>query len=257
MAVTNGRWEGQIVVPTGGWDMELVEAAPASGSGTATVSAGTYSWATFITEVNDALDAAGNASYNSYLNDGEGAAGSAVLQNDTTNEFAITWTDTALRDLLGFTGDLSGGNAYTLNHVKGLWLPDTAPITPYGISDPTDELNETVTESEDAEYMHALIYSRKLVYENLTFEALAAKKVRIAQESTTGESLQQFLRDVCEGDVSYLTLRRVRIFPDADVDGTYIDVRIGARGRKFAPPQTSERYTGLFDVIFPRIVQVP
>lgn len=50
--------------------------------------------------------------------------------------FAVTWTNTTLRDLLGFTGDLSGASSYVAPlHSKLWWSPgyDETPDTPTGV----------------------------------------------------------------------------------------------------------------------------
>jgi hypothetical protein len=45
-------------------------------------------------------------------------------------EKTTTWSSSTLRDLLGFTGTLTGGTTYTATHTPShLWLPDHAPAT--------------------------------------------------------------------------------------------------------------------------------
>lgn len=50
--------------------------------------------------------------------------------------FSVTWTDTGLRDLLGFTGNLAAGTSHTATNVSPLlWSPAKPPSTelsPYG-----------------------------------------------------------------------------------------------------------------------------
>ena len=44
--------------------------------------------------------------------------------------FTVTWTDTALRDLLGFTGNLAGAATYTgTNQARYNWYPNTGVAT--------------------------------------------------------------------------------------------------------------------------------
>jgi len=46
------------------------------------------------------------------------------VQLDATTDFVLTWTDSALRDLLGFTGTLTGDNTYTATYTpQGTWFP--------------------------------------------------------------------------------------------------------------------------------------
>jgi hypothetical protein len=48
---------------------------------------------------------------------------------DTTSEtFGITWTDTALRDMLGFTVNLTGNYSYQSgNRMRNVWISDYTP----------------------------------------------------------------------------------------------------------------------------------
>jgi hypothetical protein len=56
------------------------------------------------------------------------STGLATLDCDGTTT-SVTWTDTALRDLLGFTGNLSGSTSYTAtNQMRYVWRP-SRPLT--------------------------------------------------------------------------------------------------------------------------------
>lgn len=76
------------------------------------------------------------------------------------NNFSIVWTDVALRDLLGFTGNLAGANAYTAPNQHQLsWYCDNPPTRL--ILDPT-ERRGSLTVADDGTpvgtywYEHAL-----------------------------------------------------------------------------------------------------
>lgn len=65
------------------------------------------------------------------------AGATAVLTRDRrvklasgAGNFTVTWDSTALRDLLGFTGDLSGASSYTATNVSPLLWSPAKPLTP-------------------------------------------------------------------------------------------------------------------------------
>ena len=52
-----------------------------------------------------------------------------IVNMNRGSTFTVTWTDTALRDILGFTGNLSGASTYTApNQHRYGWYPDS-PIS--------------------------------------------------------------------------------------------------------------------------------
>ena len=51
------------------------------------------------------------------------------LYTADSSTFSVTWNDTDFRDILGFTGNLSGANSYTATHrARYTWVP-THPMT--------------------------------------------------------------------------------------------------------------------------------
>jgi hypothetical protein len=56
-----------------------------------------------------------------------GSTAGHITISHTTN-FSINWTDTELRDILGFSGNLSGANSYTGTYrPKYMWISDYTP----------------------------------------------------------------------------------------------------------------------------------
>lgn len=111
----------------------------------------------------------------------------------------ITWTDTGLRDLLGFTANLSGATSYTGTHqARYVWRPSRA-ITGYpaAMTYPEGPLVERSTtrlfRANDGTLRSiegSLLYDGSFRYENLT------KAEVITSSSTVWETLQQFWKDV-------------------------------------------------------------
>ena len=236
MAITNGKVEGLITIPTGG--VQALTCTDDNATPTAiTVDAGYYYWSSAGTGSEDwAAQLAEDINAEADLTDtwtvtvgaGEAGTGKCTIAADGA-VCTVTWQDTNIRDMCGFTGNLSGSTSYTsTNHVKGLWLPDGPPRSPYGLSDDgADEKDQTYTESS-AGHVMTLGYQRKVVQAYVRWQGLSRKKVRIAGESTTGESRQQFVRDVLFAEATYCTDRKLRIYPDADTDGTYTTYRNAA-----------------------------
>lgn len=87
------------------------------GGGARTIDKGLYTWDTFRTAFLAAWVQAGERF-------GISADGFVTLDDNGGANFTITWTDTALRDLLGFTADLAGANSYTASRkIRGAWYP--------------------------------------------------------------------------------------------------------------------------------------
>lgn len=101
-----------------------------------TIAAGDYylhgptSGLSLLTAFETQMTGAGVGSAAAYLT----KAGKVRLTGSGT--FTITWTNTTLRDLLGFTGNLSGASSYVAPNYSKLWWSagyDGNPDTPYGV----------------------------------------------------------------------------------------------------------------------------
>lgn len=254
---TRNRWEAEIVVPTGGWDVALVEAAPFSDSGTVTVTAGTYTWATFLAELVTRLDAAASGSYTVTLSDGVVGTGRATITATDPNDFSLTWTDTDLRDLLGYTATLSGGQIYVSPaHVKGMWLPDCFHLCSVQFNDEIDMSDMSVLETPDASNASYLTYNRKRVLPDLRYQTVTRQRARVAGELYANESFSQFWKDVINDDQSYFRTGKVRIFPDADTDATSYQYWVGKGMRDNRPVNVREGWQHLWNITIPRLVRV-
>lgn len=101
------------------------------GPSTVTVPAGDY-WptdngggASIVDDFAATLNASRPSGWTVELSYGTSTSTGKVTINCTQTPWSITWTSTALRDLLGFTGNISSvSSAQTgTNHMRGLWLP--------------------------------------------------------------------------------------------------------------------------------------
>lgn len=118
----NGRLEGLITIPAGGWQAAINDGAAFNVVLSASV---TYTPTELATAFEAALEAGAGSgqTYTVTIANGEGGTGKVTFT--CTAVFTVTWTSTALRDALGFTGNLSGATSYTsTNGLLGMWLPD-------------------------------------------------------------------------------------------------------------------------------------
>ena len=267
MSVTMHKWEALITIPAGGWDCALVETGGTGQSGTVSlIAAKTYyhssdgnDSATFVEAMTAALDGVGNGTYGVEFNGGEGESGRysitcAPIATGITS-FAITWTDPAFGQVMGFTATITGGLTYTSPAAaQGAWLPDGPYLGLTGIDDPLDKSDQTVAIAPGGTSAHRLQYSRMSIIEGARYQSITRARARIAGETYANESWQKFWRDVIDGDLSaYLALGKVRIYPDADTDSTYYDYWVDATP-DCTPTAIKEGWQGLFDVPCPRLI---
>jgi hypothetical protein len=110
----------------------------------------------------------------------------------------VTWSSTALRDALGFNGNLTGpANGWVSdNHVKYLWLPSCgraglmAPSTSNGAL----EVDYSLSLGTDGT-TYAIAYSVREL-DSMEFRHIKGKKAWISQEAIVNESFERFFRDV-------------------------------------------------------------
>ena len=120
----------------------------------------------------------------------------------------ITWTDTELQDILGYTGSQTGAAFYTATYQpRYVWRPSRALV--YFPGDLTKwfeprSTSKVILSKDGTTYTTEgnLLYSGSYAYENLT-------KAEVITDSTTQyESLEYFFEDCIHA------VKRVRCYPD-------------------------------------------
>jgi len=260
MAVYKGKVEGMITIPTGG--VQALTCTDASGGPTAiTIDAGTYYWSTadsdtedFLAQLSEDINAAMTETWTLTLSADESGTGKLTI-GCTGATCTITWQDTNVRDLCGFAGNSSGATSYTgTKHVKALWLPDGPPRSAYGLSDAgADEMDQTTTESS-AGHVMTLGYQRRTA-QWIEWQGISRAKTRISGESTTGESWQQFVRDVIYAEATYCPGRCLRVYPDAGTDATSTEYRVS--GAIPEPEPLIDGWIEQWRIRIPRLLKVP
>lgn len=237
MAATRGRLESRIHVPEGGWEGTIND----SGAGAAvtfTIPEANYYITEFLSELEDQLNtAAPTDTITVTISMGE--SGTHKVTITSSGNGTLTWTDTDLRDLLGYTGTLTlvaaTGNTAT-NKCRAVWLPDCIYRAPNAINPWVGAIE---TDSRSVETPGGKVYSLGGQYKFCTWlEWTAVSRARSSQanESTTNESFERFLRDGVWGHASWgRPGGPVRFFPDA-ADTEWIEYAVNvSQTREFRP----------------------
>jgi hypothetical protein len=179
------------------------------------------------------------------------------------NSVSVTWTDTALRDLLGWTGDLGAATSHVApNQAQHIWLPSRAVSTlPDNLTTWWSIRSTTkITRSKDGTTYSNI--GNKLYDGVFGYETLSESEV-ISDSSTVHESLREFFEDVLHEGMP------VRVFPDRTVN-TSTDYITGHMIPPDASAQegatigswedwknrTSDEYQGLWNFTFQMIKSV-
>jgi hypothetical protein len=204
------------------------------GSQTVTVASSStrFTGASFLTDLETAINAAatilGGDTFSVNASFGESGTGKVTIAYDgSPTNFALTWVSTDMRDLLGYTGNLSGAATYTGTYnARGVWLPDCDMAAKYGPSDAghtETDMGQTISPRGD---VHTMVYTSR-VRNEVTWSHVSRAKARIQGETTTHASFERFWRDTQGGELGYFEAgAAVRLIWDADTAGTYTEYRI-------------------------------
>lgn len=202
-STTVGTFAGSgIVMPAGRYFLNSV------GSGGAT--------RTFLLELKNQLDTGPGGTWTVTADDNaDTSLGKVTIARDSN--FTATWTSSTIRDLLGFTTDLTPSAAtFTgANHAKYLYLPNcgrSGVLSPEA-SNGAIETDYTLSMGTDGT-PYALSYTKRYK-DTLEFRTLKGSKTWSSLDVTTNEALEQFHSDVIANGL------RLRFHADRSVDGTF------------------------------------
>ncbi len=224
------KFEGLITVPTGGWAFNLEEVTPNGGPTAVTIPAGGYYLTTgygagtsLLATIKAQMEAAiaGAVTYTVTLDDdNDTSTGKVTIAGSGVTTFNITWTSLTLRNLLGFTGNLSGAATYTgTEHAEFLWLPNVGRRSPLRAPDGSAGAymtDGTVTVSPSGKSKRLAYATRRV--DRYDFENLRGYKTWITHEQVANESLEKFWSDVIYPGIA------VRYVKSRAVDATHTDV---------------------------------
>ncbi len=124
---TDGRVEARFAMPAG-----VTATAFSTLTGTVTVSftAGNYFIGTLLTHMQTVLNAQCPVTGNWVVSLSTGAGGTGIVTINAASDatFTLTWVNTTLRDLLGYTTNVSVIAPSGTKQARGLWIPD-CPIS--------------------------------------------------------------------------------------------------------------------------------
>lgn len=249
MAPTRGRLEGRITVPTGGWDTTV-------GAGTATVAAGTYYPTTFLTEVASKFATASGTTCTATCGSGENGTGLVTLTFGSA--IALSWVDTQVRDILGYTGNAAAAASHVApTHMRNLWLPNCHYNAPNAIGATFRGFRVADMRSAENAAGHSWDFmGQEKVWTWLRWEVVHRSKTWQANETTTNASWERFVRDAIWGTAFWGTPGGpVRFFPDADA-ATFATYKVVGFG-SIEPEQAHGYAGGPWRIEIPRLLMVP
>ena len=223
-----GRWESRIVIPNGDYSFELTDGS--GGPYTVTLSAdATYYHSSagndsvsLPAKLKALMDAASGQTYTVSVAATASASGAYTIAVDS-GTFSIAWTDTALRDLLGYTANISSQASATGSaQAQALWLPQTPAFPTYGILSAGRVVSAAaISLSEDGTYygFHGSKHRRN----EIAFAGIPIARAIKANESVANTSFESFYLDCIRGEKEWANPgRAIRWYADASDDATYI-----------------------------------
>lgn len=262
---TNGKLEARITVPTGGWTITLTDAS--GGPTSVQLPAGTYYHSSDGSNANtlaEALTSAANTlmteTWTISVPTGEGATGRYTI-TCTGATCSVTFTDTELRDLLGFTGDKSGSTTYTgTNQCQGLWLASNGWQKKNGKPGGSARVSDQQYSLNASGYVFA-IQGRDYKTAQILWPMETRSKCWTADEGTPANgAFETFLYDGIWGKAAWGTVTGpIRFHPDADADtatdyGTFSALELA----NWDPSELVQHFAGGHWLIeLPMLVEVP
>lgn len=211
MSGFGGRWEATVSVPSIGWDVDLDDGAPV----VASIPEGAYTVSALLAELATQLDAVGSQAYTVAGDFGNGGTGQVTIAS--AGNFSLTWTNTDLRNALGFTENVSGANTYQgAAHAKGVWLPDCVKKSLRG-DGVAGNLETDARMAEGPSGTADYFFSASKTSNRIEWQAVSRRRAVIEGEVLANESLETFWRDAILGVQSFFsTGGTLRFFWDAD-----------------------------------------
>lgn len=249
--MTRGRLEAQIYQASN-WTANAVGTA----TNTATVTASSTRFPTdLLTVFGTALSTATTDTVT--VTGSFGEAGTGLVTISSTANIAITWTSTDLRDLLGFTGNLSAATSHVgTKQCRGVWLPNCEIVSAYGNDDEGHtETDQGSTESPRGD-IKTLSYNTRQVLPSVRWSHVPKAQARISAETTTGASFEQWWRWTQGGELTYFEVgSAINLYWDA-ATSTKKTYRCSSR-KGTQMDRTVAEWNGLYDIALERLVRVP
>lgn len=187
----DGRVEAQMTVPSG----ITVTATNAGGTATVTFPVGTYFPSTLVSQLATTLNNTSplSATWTATLSTGASGTGLVTLNGGGT--WSIVWGSAtgALRDLLGFTGDINNSNTSQTgtNQARGLWIPD-CPIWMQGDPKRAPRVSDLRTTTSPTGVVYGLVGNFSYRHRQVRWSHVALAKTWEVAATTTNASFEFF-----------------------------------------------------------------
>jgi len=210
----SGRAEALIVVPTGGAAVAATNGG--GGPSTCTLAAGNY----FLTAAGGVSGLL--AAFQTALNAGRPSGWTVAMStngvvtiNCSSTPYALTWTSTALRDLLGFAGNISSTSSPSIatKQAKGVWYPD-CPLRLAGDPRMAPKQTDMVTLMSPTGNAVGLVSNVMRRHRGLVWSAVPAARFREASAALVNASWEMFVDDtqIGQGHAWFTPSSKVQIY---------------------------------------------
>lgn len=193
-----GHVEGQFTVPSG---IAINATTNAGGPTAVPVTAGSYFIDDFIVQLEADLESGQTITGGNWvvsLSTGAGGTGLITIAV-TAGTYTIAWTSTLLRDMLGFTSNITAQVTSTAAATpRGLWMPDAPVFVEGGHLDAapmSTDLRQSVTPTGR---VFAHVGNVRYQHTGVRWSHCPSHKVWIAEQSA-GESFEKFCVNVFWG----------------------------------------------------------
>ncbi len=170
----------------------------AGGPTSVTITAGSYFLLDFLEQLDDDLESQRSVSGGSWtVSASTGAGGTGLVTIAVSaGTFSISWTSTALRNLLGFTNNISSQSSSTAAIVpNGLWMPDCPLYIEGGHIDAAPIATDLMQSESPDGLIIGHVGNSKYQHDGIRWSAVTSNRIWDADETTFNESLEVFLQD--------------------------------------------------------------
>ena len=196
----DGRIEALMTVPSA----VSINATNSGGGPTAvSITAGTYYPSDLVAHVQTRLNAVRTpANWTVTLSTGASGTGKVTINWTGSGTYSIAWTSTTLRDVLGFTADLSGVTqgvaSVSAKQARGLWIPD-CPVNLSGDTTRAPVVTDAMPTVSPRGDVTVLVGNSMYRHVGVRYSHVVEAKIWEAAATITNASWETFWKDVYLG----------------------------------------------------------
>lgn len=170
----------------------------------------------------------------------------------------VIWTNTILRDLMGYTTDLVDALSYTApNQAQGIWYSSSLYQTLNGGGSWRGVIESDLQSVESASGHVYAVQGRRKRVNAVTFGSETRARTWQTSETVTNESFETFYTNCILGELDWSQVcGPIRWYPDASDDAVYGTYSVLGL-QNWSPQQLVQDWTGRWIIQLPRLVEVP